>query len=83
MTTRSTRPHISNGAGRIAKGSGRTSSKKVWEREGEVFVRYKCITNDGKEFRNAEFFTFGGDKVRSVEVYFGPTYEGGVFVRDE
>ena len=57
--------------------------EKVWEQEGEVFVRYRCIANDGKEFRNSEFFTFDGDKIRSVEVYFGPTYKDGAFVSDQ
>lgn len=45
-----------------------------------AFVLYRCVTTDGREFRNAEFFTFAGGKVASVQVFFGPSYEGGAFV---
>jgi hypothetical protein len=43
-------------------------------------VTYRCIAADGKQFRNTEFFRFAGDKVRSVDVYFGATYRDGVFL---
>jgi ketosteroid isomerase-like protein len=46
-----------------------------------AFVTYKCTAKGGKSFRNTEFFVFAGDKVRSIDVYFGATYENGVFVR--
>ena len=46
-----------------------------------AFVRYRVATNDGREFRNTEVFTFAGGKVRSVEVYFGATYRDGVFLK--
>jgi ketosteroid isomerase-like protein len=47
----------------------------------EAFVTYKCVAKGGRNFRNTEFFTFAGDKVRRIDVYFGATYENGVFVR--
>jgi hypothetical protein len=34
-------------------------------------VRYLLHKEDGKRFRNTEFFTVEGDKIKSVEVYFG------------
>jgi ketosteroid isomerase-like protein len=50
--------------------------------EGEAaYVTYTCTAKGGKRFRNTEFFTFNGDKVRRIDVYFGATYENGVFVR--
>lgn len=49
--------------------------------EGDgVFVTYRCIAKDGKTFRNTEFFTFDGDKVTRIDVYFGASYENGKFV---
>jgi hypothetical protein len=47
----------------------------------EAFVTYKCVAKGGKSFRNTEFFTFAGDKVKRIDVYFGATYENGAFVR--
>ena len=44
------------------------------------FVLYKVLTKDGKEFRNTEFLTFDGDKIASVNVYFGAAYRNGAFV---
>jgi ketosteroid isomerase-like protein len=46
-----------------------------------AFVTYKCVAKGGKSFRNTEFFTFQGDKIRRIDVYFGATYLDGVFVR--
>ena len=46
----------------------------------EAFVTYKCVARNGKSFRNTEFFTFEGDRVKRIDVYFGATYQDGVFV---
>jgi ketosteroid isomerase-like protein len=51
--------------------------EKIFEQGDEAFVLYKCVTNDGKEFRNTEFFTFDGDRVKRVDVYFGAAYRDG------
>jgi ketosteroid isomerase-like protein len=49
--------------------------------EGEkAFVTYLCATAGGKSFRNTEFLTFSGDRIASVNVYFGAAYQDGVFV---
>ena len=47
----------------------------------EVFVTYQCVARGGKRFRNTEFFSFRGDKVKRIDVYFGATYENGAFVK--
>jgi ketosteroid isomerase-like protein len=50
--------------------------------EGEAaFVTYQCMARGGKSFRNTEFFTFEGDKIKRIDVYFGATYKDGAFVR--
>jgi ketosteroid isomerase-like protein len=46
----------------------------------QAFVTYQCIAKDGKSFRNTEFFVFSGDKVQSIDVYFGAAYQSGLFV---
>ena len=57
--------------------------EQIFERGNEAFVTYKILNNDGKEFRNTEFFCFDGDKVRSIDVYFGATHKDGVFVEQQ
>jgi ketosteroid isomerase-like protein len=50
--------------------------------EGDgAFVTYLCVAKSGKQFRNTEFFRFTDDKVRSIDVYFGATYQNGAFVK--
>jgi ketosteroid isomerase-like protein len=68
---------------RCWKNSGwieRHELEKIVVQGDEAFVTYKCVAKDGKSFRNTEFFVFAGDRVRSIDVYFGATYEDGVFV---
>jgi ketosteroid isomerase-like protein len=45
--------------------------KQVIGSADEAFVMYVCHTTNGKTFRNVEYFQFRGNKVRSVECYFG------------
>lgn len=54
--------------------------ERIFEQDDAAFATYRCIAADGKQFRNTEFFTFAGDTVRSVEVYFGASYRDGAFV---
>ena len=49
----------------------------------QAFVTYECRAKDGKSFRNTEFFVFAGDKVRSIDVYFGAAYQDGAFAPQE
>lgn len=55
--------------------------EKIFVEGDEAFVTYLCVAKAGKNFRNTEFFRFEGDKVRSIDVYFGATYENGAFVK--
>ncbi|RZJ14783.1 MAG: nuclear transport factor 2 family protein [Haliea sp.] len=48
--------------------------------DGErAFVTYRCSTAGGQMFRNTEFLTFAGDRIASVNVYFGAAYQDGAF----
>jgi ketosteroid isomerase-like protein len=50
--------------------------------EGDAaFVTYRCVAKGGKSFRNTEFFTFAGERIRRIDVYFGANYQDGVFVK--
>jgi ketosteroid isomerase-like protein len=55
----------------------------IIEKGDEVFVLYKCIINEGKEFRNVECLTFEGDHICEVNVYFGAAYKDGKFVKQQ
>jgi hypothetical protein len=54
--------------------------EKIFVNGNEAFVTYRCVATDGKSFRNTEFFVFSGDKVQSIDVYFGAAYLDGAFV---
>jgi ketosteroid isomerase-like protein len=57
--------------------------ERIFEQGNEAFVLYRCITESGKEFRNTEFFTFKGDKLAQVQVYFGAGHQNGQFVKQQ
>jgi ketosteroid isomerase-like protein len=57
--------------------------EKIFVEGNEAFVTYRCVARAGKSFRNTEFFSFDGDRVRSIDVYFGATYENGAFVKQQ
>ena len=44
-------------------------------------MTYQCVAKRGKSFRNTEFFGFEGDRIKSIDVYFGATYQNGAFVK--
>jgi len=49
--------------------------------EGQrAFVTYSCESGNGDSYRNTEYLTFDGDRIATVEVYFGPAYRNGVLV---
>ena len=51
--------------------------------QGEAaFVTYR-VRNKGEEFRNTEFFVFDGDRIKSIDVYFGASYRDGAFVKQQ
>jgi len=41
------------------------------------------VRNGNEEFRNTEFFVFEGDRIKSIDVYFGAAYRDGVFVKQQ
>jgi ketosteroid isomerase-like protein len=55
--------------------------ERIFVEGDQAFVTYKCTAKGGRNFRNTEFFTFDCDKVKRIDVYFGATYENGVFVK--
>lgn len=57
--------------------------EKILVEGNEAFVTYNCVAKDGKNFRNTEFFSSDGDRIKSIDVYFGATYENGVFVKQQ
>src|SRR5262249_46475109 len=56
--------------------------ERIFEQAEGAFVTYKCVTRDGTEFRNTEFFRFEADQISHVDVYFGASYKGGVFIKE-
>ena len=46
----------------------------------QAFVTYTCRSEGGRSFRNTEFLTFSGERISSVNVYFGPVWQDGVLV---
>ncbi len=57
--------------------------EKIFIEGDEAFVTYKCLAKGGKNFRNTEFFSFEGDKIKRIDVYFGATYRNGAFVKQQ
>jgi ketosteroid isomerase-like protein len=57
--------------------------EKIFVEGDEAFATYQCVAKGGRNFRNTEFFTFRGDKVKRIDVYFGAAYESGVFVKPQ
>jgi ketosteroid isomerase-like protein len=55
--------------------------EKIFVEGSEAFVTYRCLAKGGKSFRNTEFFTFEGDKIKRIEVFFGAAYQDGAFVK--
>ena len=55
--------------------------EKIFVEGDEAYVTYRCVAKEGKSFRNTEFFSFAGDKGSRIDVYFGATYQDGVFVK--
>ena len=46
----------------------------------KAFVTYSSSTSPGQRFRNTEVFTFCGERIARVDVYFGAAYQNGVLV---
>jgi ketosteroid isomerase-like protein len=57
--------------------------ERIFVEGDQAFATYNCVAKGGKSFRNTEFFAFEGDKIERIDVYFGATYQDGVFVRQK
>ena len=57
--------------------------ERILEQGDEAFALYRCKTTDGKEFHNTEFFTFEGDHLKGVQVFFGAAYRSGRFIQQQ
>ena len=66
---------------RVSDWIERQDLEKIMVEGDAAFVSYRCVAKDGKSFRNTEFFTFAGDRIRRIDVYFGATYRDGAFVK--
>src|SRR5258708_27597126 len=66
---------------RVSDWIERQQLEKIFVEGDEAFVTYQCLAKGGRSFRNTEFFSFEGDKVKRIDVYFGATYENGSFVK--
>jgi ketosteroid isomerase-like protein len=62
---------------------GRHEIERIMVEGSEAFVTYRCVAKDGRSFRNTEFFVFDGDKVKRVDVYFGPSHQDGALVKQD
>ena len=65
---------------RVSDWIERQQLEKIFAQGDEAFVTYQCVARDGKNFRNTEFFVFSAGKIKRIDVYFGATYQNGVFV---
>ncbi len=54
-----------------AGNSGSYEITRMIEEGDEIVATYEATRGDGSRFRNTEVFTFDGDRIRTVEVYFG------------
>ena len=66
---------------RVSDWIERQQLEKIFVEGGEAFVTYEVATKEGKRFRNTEFFRFDGERIRSIDVYFGASYKDGAFVK--
>jgi hypothetical protein len=49
---------------------------KITESGNQAFAIVHVVTNDNRVIRNIEFFTFEGEKIKSIEVFFGGNGQG-------
>jgi len=57
--------------------------EQICEAGDTAFVLYKCVTVDGRDFRNTEHFSFKDGKVAAINVYFGAAYKDGAFLAQQ
>jgi hypothetical protein len=55
--------------------------ERVFEDGDAAFVTYSFRKDNGERVRNTEYFTFSGDRVATVDVYFGAVHKDGKLVK--
>jgi hypothetical protein len=55
----------------VAGPTASTPGRSTYDRGHEAFVLYDLEPDNGQPFRNTEFFTGSGGKIKTIEVYFG------------
>jgi mannose-6-phosphate isomerase-like protein (cupin superfamily)/ketosteroid isomerase-like protein len=68
---------------RVSDWIDRQELERIFVEGDGAFVTYRCVAKGGKSFRNTEFFTFEGERIRRIDVYFGAAYQDGAFVRQQ
>ena len=68
---------------RVSDWIERQDLERVMVEGDAALVTYRCVTREGKSFRNTEAYEFAGDRIVRIDVYFGATYENGVFVKQQ
>src|ERR1700759_269624 len=43
--------------------------ERIFVEGDEAFVTYLCVAKGGRRFRNTEFVTFVGDRIKRIDVY--------------
>ena len=56
--------------------------ERIFVQGDEAFVTYR-VRHENEEFRNTEFFVFAGDRIKSIDVYFGASFRDGAFVKQK
>jgi len=68
---------------RVSDWIDRQELEQIFVEGDGAFVTYRCVAKGGKSFRNTEFFTFEGNRIKRIDVYFGATYQNGAFVKQQ
>jgi ketosteroid isomerase-like protein len=68
---------------RVSDWIERQELERIFVEGDGAFVTYQCVAKGGKSFRNTEFFSFEGERIRRTDVHFGATYQNGTFVRQQ
>ena len=68
---------------RVSDWIERQELERIFVEGDGAFVTYQCVAKGGKSFRNTEFFSFEGERIKRIDVYFGAAYQNGAFVRQQ
>jgi ketosteroid isomerase-like protein len=66
-----------------ASGKMTSEIECIFEQGNAAFVTYRCAMARGEAFRNTEYFVFEGERVKSIDVYFGASYGDATLVKQK